>query len=546
MMTDKPKGVFLYHTACQNPKCGSSDAMGIYSDGTAWCFSCETYFPNAEGEGKKAKKIDKSLVFGDYRSLTSRRITIETCRKFGYQVGEHKGEAVQIANYYDREGTLVAQKLRTQDKTFRWTGDAGKATLFGQQAWRNEGKRIVITEGEIDAMSISQAFGNKWQVVSVPNGAGSARKAIKAQLDWLENFDTVVLAFDGDEQGQNAVQECAPLFTPGKCKVMSYPNGYKDANEMLVKGDPAGIATAVFEAKTFRPDGIVAGVELWDTLKEYMEGGPQRLSYDSPYPELNYMLQNFRKRELVTFTAGTGIGKTTAVGEIAYHMMMKHNLSLGYVALEESKERTALRMMSVYLNKPLHLSLDGVTDEEYARAFNATIGNGRFFLYDHFGSLDSDNLLNKVKYLATGCDVDFIVLDHITIAISGIADGDERRMIDNLMTNLRSIVEETGVGIFVISHLRRKPDGQAAEEGARISLSDLRGSGAIAQLSDTVIAMERDQQDKENGHISQLRVLKSRHTGRTGVADTLEYNLETGRLEIYVEPAPEEDNPDFS
>jgi len=187
--------------------------------------------------------------------------------------------------------------------------------------------------------------------------------------------------------------------------------------------------------------------------------------------------------------------------------------------------------VSIKMNRPLHLGLGGITEEEYEEAFNATVGSGRFYLYDHFGSLESDNLLSKLKFLANGCGCDFLVLDHISIAVSGREDGDERRIIDNLMTNLRSLVEQTGVGVLAICHLR-KPQGSASshEEGGRVSLDDLRGSGSIKQLSDTVIAIERDQQDKEHSDYCLLRVLKCRLTGETGEADTLHYNRKTGRL----------------
>jgi twinkle protein len=177
----------------------------------------------------------------------------------------------------------------------------------------------------------------------------------------------------------------------------------------------------------------------------------------------------------------------------------------------------------------------------YDKAFAATVGCGRFYLYDHFGSLESDNLIAKLRYLATGCGCDFIVVDHISIAVSGIEDGDERRIIDNLMTKLRSLVEQTGVGMLCVCHLKNPTGGGATyEEGKKISLNDLRGSGGIKQMSDTVIGMERDQQAEDGTcDISTIRVLKCRFTGDTGAADTLEYSKKTGRLLVQGSAIPE-------
>ena len=478
------------------------------------------------------------LLVGEYQPLLKRGIREDTCRKFGYTVGNSGGRPVQIAPYYC-DGELVAQKLRFPDKSFTFIGQAADSGLFGQNLWKNTGKRIVITEGEIDAMSVAQAFNLRWPVVSVPNGAQGAKKSIAKNLDYLEGYETVVIAFDGDEAGRAAAKECAALFTPGRCSIASWPEGCKDANDMLKAGLEGDVAIRIFEAKPFRPDGILAGTELKEKIEEYRKGGGVFFSYDTQRPKMDTMTRGLRKGELTMLTAGTGIGKSTEAAELASDLMLRHGLTIGYVALEENPLRTSLRQMSIYLNKPLHLGLGAISEEEYLEAFSRTVGNGRFYLYDHFGSLDSDNLLSKLKFLANGCGCDFIILDHISIAVSGREDGDERRIIDNLMTNLRSLVEQTGVGVIAISHLK-KPQGSSAtphEEGGRVTMDDLRGSASIKQLSDTIIGIERDQQDKENGDYCILRVLKCRLTGETGVADTLHYNKQTGRL-IAVEREP--------
>ena len=85
--------------------------------------------------------------------------------------------------------------------------------------------------------------------------------------------------------------------------------------------------------------------------------------------------------------------------------------------------------------------------------------------------------------------------------------GDERRMIDNTMTKLRSLVEELRCSLVIVSHLKR-PEGKGHEEGARTTLAQLRGSAGIAQLSDMVIGLERDQQDPATAKFTTMRVLK--------------------------------------
>ena len=165
-------------------------------------------------------------------------------------------------------------------------------------------------------------------------------------------------------------------------------------------------------------------------------------------------------------------------------------------------------------------------------AYEKVIGGNRLYLYNHFGSLDSDSLINKLRFLAVGADCDVIILDHISIVVSGLDDmGDnERRVIDVLMTKLRSLVEETGVAMVLVSHLRRPSGDKGHEDGVQTSLSHLRGSASIGQLSDSVIGLEGNQQDEEHKNERVIRRLKDREGGETGIMGMAHYVAEEGRL----------------
>ena len=523
---------FVRHVAC--PVCREKgldiqgDNLALYDDGHGYCFACRTYFPEGlEGDRKGQPTIASGLSTElEYRTLSKRKLTQRTCEIFGYGIGTVHGKAAQIAPYYDKHGEQVAQHVRFENKEFLWIGDSKHVQLFGQHIWRNGGRMVVVCEGEIDAMSVSQLQGNKWPVVSIPSGAAGAKKALLRNLEWLEKFDSIVLCFDMDEPGQAAAKECVQLFSPGKGKIVHLP--LKDANDMLVAGRGDELINAIWSAKEYRPDGIVSGQDLWDIVRVEPQAG-----LECPYPKLNSLINGFRKGELLLFTAGSGIGKSTVVHELAYDLLMNKGQTIGVLALEESVKRASERYMSMYLNHLLHLSREGVTEEQLREAFDATVGSGRFWLYDHFGSTEVDNLLSKIRYLIVGCGCDFIVLDHISIAISGLdeVEESERKSIDRLMTRLRCLVEETGVGILAVVHLRRPGQGKSYNEGRRVSLTDLRGSGSLEQLSDIVIAFERDQQgNKPNLLIT--RVLKNRPVGFVGEADHLWYDNETGRLSV--------------
>ena len=185
--------------------------------------------------------------------------------------------------------------------------------------------------------------------------------------------------------------------------------------------------------------------------------------------------------------------------------------------------------MGLYLTKPLHLGDAEIPKEEFREAFEHTLNTGRVYMYDHWGSLESDNLLNKIRYMVQGCGCNYIILDHISIVVSGMEGGDERRAIDNMMTKLRGLTEEVNCGMILVSHLKRPQGNKGHEDGARTSMAQLRGSAAIGQLSDIVIGCERDQQGEYPDRTT-VRILKNRWTGETGECCFLDYDKATGRL----------------
>ncbi len=510
------------------PKCGSRDNLARYDDGHAYCFGfgCEYYekgdgtisernsFAKEEGEAIEALEIQ-----GEIEALPDRKIREATCRFWGYRTTERGS---QLAYHFDEHRRPIAAKVRMPGKKFKVIGNAKAMRFYGQWLWGTKGKMVVITEGELDALSVSMLQDDRWPVVSIPNGVQAAAKMIKQEMEWLDGFDSVILMFDMDEPGQKAAQECAELLPPGKAKIASLP--FKDANECLLKGKGDEVIRAIWNARTYRPDGVISGEDLWDKL----ENQTNQIRIPYPWESWNEKTHGIGDAELVTITAGSGIGKSAVVREIAHHLI-KQGENVGMIMLEESVERTALGLMGIDLNKPLHISRDDISTVELRQAFELTVGSGRCFLYDHFGSTEVDRLLGRVRYMAKALDCKRIFLDHLSIMVSAMMeDMDERRLIDRAMTMLRTLVQETGISLFVVSHLKR-PEGRGHEEGAQTSLSQLRGSHAIAQLSDIVIGLERNQQG-DNPNETLARILKNRFSGETGLAGMLHYDTATGRL----------------
>lgn len=542
---------FVRHLVCE--ECGSSDANSLYTDGHCFCFACETYVPGEGQElpdGKKGRSqraegtVSMGEAQGQYKALPVRGILEETCRKFGYWVGKHKGKLVQVADYRDTTGALVGQKLRDANKEFSCLGKVERGHLWGSHLWNGKGKMIVITEGEIDCLSVSQLQGNKWPVVSLPTGAKAAPKTLAENYEYLDGYDKIILMFDNDEAGQKAIEESCEVLPAGKVFIAKLP--LKDANECLKEGQGQAVIDAIWNASPYRPDGVVAARDLLERIKSkaVVEGVKFPIG-DS----LNKMTLGVREGEVVMLTSGSGMGKSSFARQCAYGWGKSMGLKVGLAFIEESVEETCLDIAGLHLGKRIRQFPDSVPVAVRDTALHEMFDNDTYHLYDHFGSAGEDSLLNKLRFMVTVLGCQFVILDHLSIVVSGMDEGeDERKTLDRLMTKLKTLAKTTGGRFVVISHLRRKGGKETShEEGGQVSLSELRGSGGIAQLSDTVVAFERDQQG-EDPNLVTIRILKCRFTGETGIAGFLRFCRVTGHLlEAYSTEEPPkgfEDNDD--
>ena len=521
---------WLDRGAC--PKCGSSDGNVKHSEGYSYCFSCNTRF----GENMQHEKVvpipTESAIktVGTIGALTERNISKETAQKYNTSVKVNGNmNTHHIYKYYNESGANIGNKVRDVATKNMWVeGNITEATLFGQNLFTGGGKYVTITEGEVDAMSAYELLGSKWACVSVKTGAGSALRDCKKAFEYLDSFQNIVISFDMDKQGREASEKVAQLFSPNKCKIMNME--FKDANEYLKMGKREKFSQAWWNAQSYTPAGIINLRDLGDKL--YTEDFCETVPY--PWSKLNDKTYGLRTGELITFTSGAGMGKSSIMREMMHHLLKNTNHNIGILALEEGIKNTAFNIMSVEADARLYIKeiREKFSIEQLKEYEKNTIGSGRFFAFDHFGSIDNDEILSRVRFMAQALECKWIFVDHLSILVSGQEEGDERKSIDILMTKLRSLVEQTGIGMLLVSHLRRPAGDRGHEDGKEITLSHLRGSASIAHLSDGVIGLERNQQDTDDvkANTTTLRILKNRYTGDTGIATHLHYNKETGRM----------------
>ena len=373
----------------------------------------------------------------------------------------------------------------------------------------------------------------KLPVGSIKSGAAGAVKDIKESLEFLEGYESVVICFDNDKPGRQAARKVARILKPGTARIMTLPNGFKDPNEMLRKNSHSAFVKSFWEAKVYTPSGVLNVSDSKDKFKNRKK--KEAVPY--PWSGLNSKLYGLRQGELVTLTGGTGLGKSSVTRELEHWLIKTTQDNVGIISLEEDWRRTVDGILSIEANARMYIDQirEQFTEKEIDNMFDILYdgeNKNRVWIHAHFGTNDIDEIFSKLRFMIVGCDCKWVVVDHLHMLVSSLASGDERRSIDNIMTRLRSLVEETGAGIILVSHLRRIDGNRGHENGVETSLSHLRGSQSIAQLSDCVISLERNQQsdDPVEANTTRIRILKSRYTGDVGIATHLVYDRITGRL----------------
>ena len=523
-------------------KCGSSDAKASYDDGVATCFSCGESSKIGEGDvgynDKQQPIPDSNKGFDSVESIhgyssypmASRGISKEVVDHFNVKM-ETSTDGKQASHFYPltKNGVITAYKQRILPKDFRHVGDSKGVELFGQEQATGT-KMLIITEGEIDALSVAQAWKDTgkpiYAVVSLPSASGVS--AALHNREFINRFDSVVLMLDSDDAGRAATDKLAKIIKAGKCKVAKLPE--KDPNDTLLKHGAKALISAMWDAQPWNPAGIVQGEAVWD---QFM----QRQNIESiPYPEcltgLNQKLKGIRHGEITLFTSGTGSGKSTVIKEIILDLLAKTDDKIGLISLEESVGDTAEKFISMSLKRSL-VEPPPLTEQELRAGFDNVFGDERLVLLDHQGSVGDSSLIDKIEYMALmGCK--YLVLDHITIAVSEGSDGlSGNEAVDKMMSDLLKVCKKHNVWLGLISHLRKAPGGGSSfEEGKLASIDDIKGSGSIKQISFDIISFARNlvAESETERNIIKFRVLKSRFTGLTGDAGSATYNHKTCRL----------------
>ena len=501
---DVPKSKLIRsHLPC--PACNSSDALSEYDDGHKYCFSCSSYF-----HGDHLTETTSSDDFEySYQYVPMRGLTAATMEKFGILTKVDPNGVPVAQGYTYPNGAIKIRNLVKKD--FHSKGDMSNATLFGKDRFTGGSARsITICEGELDAASVFQLLGSKYPAVSV-RSASSARKDCAGEFEYLNSFESIYLCFDGDEPGQRAAADVAGLFNFNKVFHVKLDK-FKDANEYLVNSAEKEFVSTWYNSQKFLPEGIIsANAEVLEIFKE--EKSTSVATY--PWATLQELTKGIRYGEVVLLTAMEGVGKTEIFRGLEYHLLQTTEANIGIIHLEEGKRRFYDGLAGYELKTAAHHDPYLTAEQKFEAFQKAVRRDNRLHFYTHFGSDDPDTILDSIRFMAGACECKFIFLDHITMLVSGTADGDERRILDYISTKLAQMVEELDFCLFLISHIN--DDGKT------------RGSRNISKIADLHVQLVRnlDSADPIERNTTNLLVKKNRFAAQTGPGGSLYFDKDT-------------------
>jgi KaiC/GvpD/RAD55 family RecA-like ATPase len=559
---------FIKHTSCD--KCGSSDGKAVYQDNSSHCFVCQHTVPSEEfkeANQKKPSKVRSSIKKDtedmevkpstkpaltpeentEIKSETSpkakgfRSIDDRIYTKFGvrHAFAEDTGEVIEQYYPCTQEGQLVGYKVREVPKNFYSRGRTGAdCELFMQFKFNRGGKYVIITEGEVDALSAYQMLADynekkssifETAVVSPTTGANS-HKQIAAQFRFFDSFENIIISYDNDKAGQTATEQLLKVLPKGKVKIM--PMRYKDANEYLEENAADAFISDFYSAKKQVPVGVLASSKLYERIMG------QTAVAKIPFPPFMQKLNDLfvggmPLGHIVNIAADTGIGKTTLVNELIYYWIFNSPHTVGIVSMELDAGQYGEVLLSRHLEKKLALieSQDEKiaylsTDRVVEKAKELTIkedGDSRFYLLDNRdGSIEE--IQDTVEELVSACGAKVIVLDPLQDILDGLSNEQQA----DFMKWAKGFIKSHGITFIFINHMRKTPAGQNGAD----SEQNIMGSSTIIKSASANILLKRDKmaESEITRNSTEISVTKNRVCGLTGPAGSIYYDNATHTL----------------
>lgn len=515
----------ISHQPCPFVSCGSSDAFSFNTGGFGKCHACDTSYPS-KGEmfewasERYPTNKENNLTVVNY---TPKRIESSSDGKYESMRGISRKtmEDFNVLTYEDRQEYVYPSggiKVRTlAEKGFYAKNGFKGDELFGMNLFTaGSSKRLTITEGELDALSVAQMMKSSYitPVVSLPSATPSKKLWDKC-YDWVNSFEQIILSVDNDDAGNEIAAKIAKLF-PNKVYRVDHSK-FKDANEFLKANADQEFKSAWFNAKKYVPENILNTSDQF--LKLYQDT-PNHLYVPTGITELDDKILGLMQGHFTVFKAPTGIGKTELMRYLEY-TLLKKGIPIAAWHLEETKLRSLLGLVSYELNDNLtrrDLIEEKGREQEVIKAITNLTKDELFYQFYLQDGEGSDELCDQIRYFSQACGVRYVFFEPIQDVISGSSDESKEQMLADLSVRLSKLAAELNVGIVSIGHTNDN--------------GDFKYCRMVGQRASVIINLERDKdaKDHQERNTTYLQVEKNRPTGEVGQAGKLVFNSDSFTL----------------
>lgn len=417
-----------------------------------------------------------------------------------YQIGEDDQQRL-VFPFRRPDGTLAMAKRRDSvDGAKPVPTEAGcEPILFGWQAIGPNDRCVVITEGEIDALSM-KAYGHP--ALSVPYGGGGGNKQawIENDFDRMDRFERIYLATDMDGPGDEAALEIANRLGRHRCLRVKLPR--KDANQCLVDGAPkAEIDAAIAAASWFDVAGLRLPSEYTaEVISLFWPKEGDHQGYRTPYGNLGTKLL-FRAGEVTIWTGDTGAGKTQILSDCTVDWI-KQRARICLSSLEMHPKFTLKRLCKQIVG----------TDRPTEEAITASLAwaSGGLYLYELTGKQKLDEMLRIFDYARARYGCDMFIID--SLMRLGIA-GDDYNGQEQVVFRIVDWAMASGVHVHLVAHAKKGERDRGAP-----SIADIKGAMEIGANAFNIVSIWRDRKFEEQVQgVEDPTAAKELHGSRPGV-----------------------------
>lgn len=513
------------HQPCPYVSCESSDAFSYNRNGYGHCHACDKGYPSKEPMFSWAKERyptvkGSSMVVADF---TPKRIEAASQGRYVNMRGINNKtmEDFNVLTYDDRQEYVYPSggiKVRTlPEKGFYAKNGFKGDELFGMNLFTaGSSRKVTITEGELDAMSVAQMLKSSYinPVVSLPS-ASPSKKLWDKCYDWVNSFEQIILSVDNDDAGNEVAAKIAKLF-PNKVYRVDHSK-HKDANEFLKANAGQEFKSAWFNAKKYTPENILNTSDQF--LKLYQDT-PNHNFVATEIPDLDDKILGLMQGHFTVFKAPTGIGKTELMRYLEY-TLLKKKVPIAAWHLEETKLRSLLGLVSYELNDNVtrrDLIDDKGREADVLAAINTLTKDELFYQFYLQDGDGADELCEQIRYFSQACGVRYVFFEPIQDVISGSSDESKEQMLADLSVRLSKLAAELNVGIVSIGHTNDN--------------GDFKYCRMIGQRASVIVNLQRDKDatDMQERNTTHLHVEKNRPTGEVGNAGKMRFNTDTFTL----------------